>query len=96
MNKFICNCSEKAYLNNFVISAIISAFINGNKCKPFKDILNGVQTKGNGEINTTQHNYSKNCILILYKMKGLNNYQNYFTIKKYKIDLIIRSVSSEA
>ena len=29
-----------------------------------KSVLDDVQTKGNGEINTTLHNYSRNSILI--------------------------------
>ena len=36
----------------------------------FKNIFNDVQTIGKGEINTAYHNYSENCILILYQLKG--------------------------
>ena len=66
-------------------------FINGHTCKLFKNILNDVQTVGNGEINTAKYNYSKNCILILYKLKGLKSnflsiHQRYFTILECKID----------
>ena len=38
-----------------------------------KNILTDVETMGNGEINTAKHRYTKNCILILYKLKGLNS-----------------------
>ena len=45
--------------------------INRHTYKLFKIILNDVQTKDNGEINTALNYFSKNCILILYKLKGL-------------------------
>ena len=40
----------------------------------FKNILSDVQTKGKGEINSAQHNYCENCILMLYQFEGLKKY----------------------
>ena len=50
-----------------------------------QNILDGAQTNGNGEINTA--NYSRNCILILYKIKGLQDQELCITIIECKIDL---------
>ena len=33
--------------------------MNGHTCKLFENTINDVQNKGNGEINTAKHNYSK-------------------------------------
>ena len=54
-----------------VIFAISFVFMNGHTCKLVKNILDDVQTMITGEINTAEHHYSKNCILMLYKSKGL-------------------------
>ena len=66
--------------------------INRHTCKLFKNILNNVQTEGNGEIITAKHNYYKICILILYLVKGLNSKFSLiphlcFTNKECNIDL---------
>ena len=37
----------------------------------FENIIDDVQNKGNGEINTAYHNFSKKRNLIVYKLKGL-------------------------
>ena len=45
--------------------------MNGRTCKLLKRIINGVQAKDNGEINTAEHNYA--FFFLLYEVKGLNN-----------------------
>ena len=70
--------------------AIIFVIMNEHTCKLFtcKNILNDVQINDNGEINTAQHNYSKkNCILILFRLKGMKSkflliLRLYITIKE--------------
>ena len=43
---------------------------NWHKYKLFEKVRNDVQTNGKLEIYMAQRYYSKNCILILYKVKG--------------------------
>ena len=65
--------------------------MNEHTCQLLKNVLN-VQTMSNEEINSAQHHYSKNCILILYNLKGLKRRiflsipQLSFTINECKID----------
>ena len=61
---------EKVKFSNcvFGISLVI---MSGHTCKSFEKNINDVQNKGNREINTAQHNYSKKRNLIVYKLKGL-------------------------
>ena len=44
--------------------------MNGHTNKLFKNILSSVQTEYKWEINTANYNYSEDCILILYQLKG--------------------------
>ena len=48
--------------------------VNGHAYKLSKHIYSNVQTKGKGEINTAEHKYCENCILILYQFEGLKKY----------------------
>ena len=43
---------EKVKFSNYVFFAITLVIMNGHTCKLFENIINDVQNKGNGEINT--------------------------------------------
>ena len=51
--------------------AITLVIMNGHTCKLFDSIINDVQNKGNGEINTAYHNYSKKHNFKVYTLYGL-------------------------
>ena len=55
---------EKVKFSNFVFAITLVIIMNGHTCKLFENIINDVQNKGSGEINTAKHNYSKNHNLI--------------------------------
>ena len=65
---------------------------NGYTYILFKNILNDVQTKGKGEINTALHSYSKIVYFDTISVEGLKSkiflliLQLCFTIKECKID----------
>ena len=46
------------FFSNCIFFAITLVIMNGHTCKLFENIINDVQNKGNGEINTAYHNYS--------------------------------------
>ena len=44
--------------------------MNVHKCKLFENIINDVQTNGNGEINTAKHNYFKKAYFDSVQVEG--------------------------
>ena len=47
--------------------------VKKHACKLFKNVLSGVQSKGNGDIITAEYHFSKSCILIHYMSMGLKS-----------------------
>ena len=58
--------------------ATILVTMNGQTCKLFKNIINDVQTNDNEEINTAEHNYSKQVYFDTVKFEGPEKFRFVF------------------
>ena len=48
--------------------------MNGHTFKLFSNIYNGFIIESEMDIHMFKHNYSKNCILILYQLRAKNHF----------------------